>query len=1548
VAKKKPPNIDSKSKSIPSKGNYTTNGDNIPINLGPVDDNPINQNEKQALTNEDLEPVDILNTTPNAQGVTPLAEQEAASARASEIINSDSSSEDTFTLGGSPHFFSENDYQVYYHDVIVYIQGADVSDWLEGAISIKYGTNKDPNTCDFTLNNAGNRFVLTPENLAGKWRTSTNSVNNDYDESAKETIFRFKSDPAKNPPDPASNGLVWPLSHWSTIFHKYDPIRVWIRNPAARLVDGALADEWLPVFTGYITNFPTKENHINAGSTLQIHAEDIRTIMQNMRVNTNSYLYIKQGNEAQFPSTSKLPEQKQPNTLRFGPNSNVHMKNTFFKDLLLSANTDDPWAQLSFKEVVESLTFANDAYVVINRSQNVKRSIDQNNSYTKRIRDTEKLQGTPLSAEEKEDIQQQVLFDEKSKNLSGDPPKTENSSSPANGSSSTQSRLGRMQRGLFHNQGYPSDREKQIQFLEQWYSLCAFGSPIRDNKDYLKFNLGDLRYWTSTEVKQAGINTQTFAPWAPDAQAVHLIEPGLNTSALPVFKEYKMIENDNISAVTRDFTNRLELLDKACSIVDYRFWVTGTGDLVFEFPQYDFNPKDYGRWENVLTFDRHIISEDLDEEASDIPTVMVGTNSTLPISGIDPNQGERAQVSNANRVVVWSPVLTVRLGVNVHYENYPRVTDKDRLLTLTHMAFQKKLGTFTRYKMETNYRPWVQPNRPIYNKYKSRYALTESVSFNLPVTAGNKAGYISPTSNMNLNYIRSIDALGVPRYVTGGPSMPIFFGLKQDNALISSLSRSLGDLDSSLEQLKLNSNSLSVANLKTAFDQFGSFLPTGHDRFNIIDVIVSEPVANEIAAIAPNAIEELNSTAVALRKTITDLQDGTIVTRTAFETKRLIEEAQDQLKELDKLFKKANLSYSNTVTALSGKPYEGGSGIRSADWVPPNEAAYNESTERSPENTCKLDHYTFSSPLGKAASNLTFQGAVIQQVDEFPRMIITDFRVGSTLLSEVKGFEGVDFLAMIGENVYATADGVVTDIVTSDEYGKVVTIAHDNGYVTSYAPVSASVSVGQKIIRNHVIGTVTNSRRSDKIGEPVLHFQTGTGLTDNIVSFIVGSRRTYPLTEEDVTWITRAVVGEAGPEVSFDTTAVVSAMINRYAFINDTSLAVKGVPVFSSFTHMLVGLPPNGGGYSTPVSYKARSPGARTIDNQPINTDPDKLAKRKFIRELGTSAGAPIPSAVSALVRDLCTGKVTLLTRGIVHFAEKKTAESYIAKNALKDGSQQEYPEASNVFISNRASRAWNSQGVPKIQTTPPVDYRFHYYPPTNSGQGFNPGVPHKVYIPAVPFNDNVGSWERNKVLIVGSLSKMGLGPELKLLLEAEKANVFTFSHVFGTPGNTGSIRDLTSAAKFNEYKQALTNIKPDVVIFMYSASEVSNENLNKGLRQIKEATLAVGAEIWWIGPPVYSPTIPQFTYRPVFEAEGTKVFGSRYVRSESYTDPLIGRSANLLYVMDGAKKWAAGIMTVITGKNLDPTNDAIPSNKFQNGWGGAIAPEDCPPVKQR
>ena len=82
---------------------------------------------------------------------------------------------------------------------------------------------------------------------------------------------------------------------------------------------------------------------------------------------------------------------------------------------------------------------------------------------------------------------------------------------------------------------------------------------------------------------------------------------------------------------------------------------------------------------------------------------------------------------------------------------------------------------------------------------------------------------------------------------------------------------------------------------------------------------------------------------------------------------------------------------------------------------------------------------------------------------------------------------GIDFRSKPGENIYATADGMVDKAFYNGSYGNYVLIDHDNGYETAFCHLNKFlVRPGQKVHRGQLIGFVGNSGRSTG---PHLHYE---------------------------------------------------------------------------------------------------------------------------------------------------------------------------------------------------------------------------------------------------------------------------------------------------------------------------------------------------------------------------------------------------------------------------------------------------------------------------
>jgi murein DD-endopeptidase MepM/ murein hydrolase activator NlpD len=74
---------------------------------------------------------------------------------------------------------------------------------------------------------------------------------------------------------------------------------------------------------------------------------------------------------------------------------------------------------------------------------------------------------------------------------------------------------------------------------------------------------------------------------------------------------------------------------------------------------------------------------------------------------------------------------------------------------------------------------------------------------------------------------------------------------------------------------------------------------------------------------------------------------------------------------------------------------------------------------------------------------------------------------------------GIDYSAIKGTLVFATADGIVDEADKNNGYGNIVKINHLNGYISSYAHLNTILtSKYSNVKRGDIIGTVGNSGTS--------------------------------------------------------------------------------------------------------------------------------------------------------------------------------------------------------------------------------------------------------------------------------------------------------------------------------------------------------------------------------------------------------------------------------------------------------------------------------------
>ena len=101
----------------------------------------------------------------------------------------------------------------------------------------------------------------------------------------------------------------------------------------------------------------------------------------------------------------------------------------------------------------------------------------------------------------------------------------------------------------------------------------------------------------------------------------------------------------------------------------------------------------------------------------------------------------------------------------------------------------------------------------------------------------------------------------------------------------------------------------------------------------------------------------------------------------------------------------------------------------------------------------------------------------------------TDLMYNETL----KQWESHKAVDLVSENldVYSVLAGVVTDVQNSYEYGTVITITHDNGFVSKYSSLNETteVTISDRVTAGQKIGTISQSAADEVLAGAHLHFE---------------------------------------------------------------------------------------------------------------------------------------------------------------------------------------------------------------------------------------------------------------------------------------------------------------------------------------------------------------------------------------------------------------------------------------------------------------------------
>lgn len=128
------------------------------------------------------------------------------------------------------------------------------------------------------------------------------------------------------------------------------------------------------------------------------------------------------------------------------------------------------------------------------------------------------------------------------------------------------------------------------------------------------------------------------------------------------------------------------------------------------------------------------------------------------------------------------------------------------------------------------------------------------------------------------------------------------------------------------------------------------------------------------------------------------------------------------------------------------------------------------------EQTVQVSASTFVVPLKNATIAKDYSGSELQYNDTLKQWEI---------------HKAIDFLAGEDLNVYAIADGTVSNVYTNYLEGTVIEISHKDGLVSVYKSLEkdVKVSIGDKVSAGNVIGKIAQTMAQEQNTGAHLHFE---------------------------------------------------------------------------------------------------------------------------------------------------------------------------------------------------------------------------------------------------------------------------------------------------------------------------------------------------------------------------------------------------------------------------------------------------------------------------
>jgi len=324
----------------------------------------------------------------------------------------------------------------------------------------------------------------------------------------------------------------------------------------------------------------------------------------------------------------------------------------------------------------------------------------------------------------------------------------------------------------------------------KWLTLTHLPTSMGIELDLDKYDTRKMQAWNKTvlfgiigrpftyrEVSAIGHGTVSdrseSAVFSPLQCFVHMLLPKSGTGAATIV--HQNIGHATGTEGSYRYETRLSLLNAISDTLDYQFYVSPMGDMIFEFPMYNGLPSDWGKvFSGAYKVAKELISDRITPETGPMYTAWV-------LTGEEDDETKKAAFNQLvqnlfKKKVIVAPILAQRIGAKVKQINVkiPGIgglisanAGVASLLAYAYLEIQKDMGQMSSMSIKIPFRPYLLPNRPIHLVPRQRIGMIKNVSYSMSPPDGNC------TVDMNVSYVKELFRDGTFRTITGGSRMPI-------------------------------------------------------------------------------------------------------------------------------------------------------------------------------------------------------------------------------------------------------------------------------------------------------------------------------------------------------------------------------------------------------------------------------------------------------------------------------------------------------------------------------------------------------------------------------------------------------------------------------------------------------------------------------------------------------------------------------------------------------------------------------------------------------